>query len=139
MVDRGLILRKFADLEEYLGQIKQFSGTNLETYASDWKLQRIIERTLQIMVELTVDIANHIISDKRLRPPTSYADIFDVLFEAGIIDEPLRQVMKRMAKFRNIIVHAYDRVDHAIVMEILYNHLDDFLTFRDSIVSVLDH
>jgi uncharacterized protein YutE (UPF0331/DUF86 family) len=40
----------------------------------DWKTRRIVERTLQIMIELCIDIAGHIISDRRLRVPVSYAN-----------------------------------------------------------------
>ena len=73
MVDKTLILRKLAELEEYLGQIREFSSVSAEDYSGDWKTRRIVERTLQIMIELCIDIAGHIISDRRLRMPVSYA------------------------------------------------------------------
>lgn len=111
MVDKNLILRKIAELEEYLEQIREFSNISAEQYAGDWKTQRIVERTLQMMIELCVDIANHIISDRRLRVPVTYADTFKVLSEAGLIDQNLYNTMEKMAKFRNIVVHNYDRID----------------------------
>lgn len=61
MVDKTLILRKLAELEEYLGQIREFSSVSAEAYSGDWKTRRIVERTLQIMIELCIDIAGHII------------------------------------------------------------------------------
>ena len=76
MVDKNLVLRKLAELEEYLNQIMEFSSIDLKTYSEDWKVQRIVERTLQIMIEICADISNHIIADESLRVPTSYADIF---------------------------------------------------------------
>lgn len=69
MVDKALILRKFAELEEYLEQIKEYSDITLEEYSEDWKIQRIIERTLQMMIEICVDVASHIISDMGYRVP----------------------------------------------------------------------
>ena len=60
-----------------------------------------------------------------------------MLFEAGLIEQPLFQVMEKMAKFRNILVHNYDKVDQAIVLTILKKHLDNFLTFRDAILAAL--
>ena len=44
--------------------------------------------------------------------------------------------MEKMAKFRNVVAHHYDRVDAAIVVTILRRHLDDFLLFRDAILAV---
>ena len=39
-----------------------------------------------------------------------------------------------MAKFRNIVVHQYDEIDQAIVVNILKKHLGDFYAFRDMIL-----
>ena len=65
MVDTLLIGRKIADMDVYLGQIREYSGISVAAYKNDWKVQRIVERTLQILIELCLDIANHLISDKK--------------------------------------------------------------------------
>jgi uncharacterized protein YutE (UPF0331/DUF86 family) len=115
MVDKALVLRKLADLEEYLGQVKEYESITVEQYLRDWKIQRIIERTLQMMIETCADIAEHIISDRGYRIPTSYVDTFRVLYERNILNKDLFETMEKMAKFRNIIVHNYDIVDAEIV------------------------
>jgi uncharacterized protein YutE (UPF0331/DUF86 family) len=130
-------MRKLSELEEYLNQVREFSSITLQEYTDNWKTQRIIERTLQLMIELCTDIAGHLISSERLRVPTSYADTFKVLLEGTLIDSSLYQVMERMAKFRNIVVHHYDKIDESIVVTILREHLDDFLLFRDAILKTL--
>ncbi|MGB4270444.1 MAG: DUF86 domain-containing protein, partial [Spirochaetota bacterium] len=73
LVNTPLILRKILDLENYYTQIQEYSAITLEEYTASWKTQRIVERTLQMMIETCTDIANHIISDKGLRPPDSYS------------------------------------------------------------------
>ena len=137
MVDRALVLRKLASLKEYRGQIQEYAAIPLKTYRSDWKAQRIIERTLQMMIELCVDIASHIVSDDGLRTPETYADTFRVLGDEGILSPEQTAVMERMAKFRNIVVHQYEAVDAEIVVLLLRKHLDDFTRFAESIVSHL--
>jgi len=137
MVDKALVLRKLAELEEYLGQIREYTNITIEQYSSDWKIQRIIERTLQIMIETCVDIAGHIISDRGYRIPKSYADTFKVLQEENILEKELFETMEKMAKFRNIVVHNYDEVDASIVVTILRRHLDDFLTYKNAIINML--
>jgi len=67
MVDKTLVLRKLAEIDQYLLQVKEYAGISLEQYESSWKTQRIIERTLQMMIETCVDIAGHIISVMILR------------------------------------------------------------------------
>jgi uncharacterized protein YutE (UPF0331/DUF86 family) len=42
-----------------------------------------------------------------------------------------------MAKFRNVVVHHYDKVDAEIVVGILRKGLKDFTGYRDEIVNFL--
>ena len=44
MVDRLLVTRKLSELEEYLGQVREFSPITQETYKKDWKMQRIVRK-----------------------------------------------------------------------------------------------
>jgi uncharacterized protein YutE (UPF0331/DUF86 family) len=119
----------------YQEQVREYSGITLAAYRADWKTQRIVERTLQMMIETCADVANHIVSDKGMRPPTSYADTFTVLMENSVIAPELCTVMEKMAKFRNIVVHQYEGVDAEIVISILKKHLEDFAKYKDAILS----
>jgi uncharacterized protein YutE (UPF0331/DUF86 family) len=137
MVDETLILRKLGELDEYSRQIKEYGKITVAEYSADWKIQRIIERTLQMMIETCVDIAGHIISDKGYRIPKSYSDTFRVLREEQLVNEKLYVALEKMAKFRNVVVHHYDKVDAEIVVGILKKDLKDFRGFRESIVNFL--
>jgi len=130
VVDRDLILRKLADLDQYLAQVSEYRGITVDEYRRDWKVQRIVERTLQVAIEVCVDVATHVIADRGLRVPATYAEAFDVLGEGGLLDPGLRAEMVRMAGFRNVLVHEYTRVDPEIVVGILEGHLDDLARFR---------
>jgi uncharacterized protein YutE (UPF0331/DUF86 family) len=138
VVDKTLILRKIAGMSEYLDQLMEFRDITVESYSSEWKTQRIIERTLQMMIEVCADIAGHIISDSGYRIPKTYSDAFKILGEHGILDEALSRRMEQMAKFRNIVVHQYDEIDATIVVDILQKHLSDFNDYKDTIVKQLE-
>ena len=137
MVDETLILRKLSELDEYYQQVKEYDKITVSQYTSDWRIQRIIERTLQMMIETCADIAGHIISDKGYRIPKSYSDAFLVLKENNILNDRLFTSVGKMAKFRNIVVHHYDKVDAVIVVGIIKKDLKDFNDFRDAIVKFL--
>jgi uncharacterized protein YutE (UPF0331/DUF86 family) len=137
MVDDVLILRKLSELDDYWRQITEYASITVEEYSKDWKAQRIIERTLQMMIETCVDVAGHIISDQRFRIPKSYADTFAVLYENDIVDEKLHASLRKMAQFRNVVVHHYDKIDTAIVIGILQKDLKDFIAYRNAIVGYI--
>jgi uncharacterized protein YutE (UPF0331/DUF86 family) len=138
LVDKAVVLRKLSELETYLKQVREFSGITLQLYKADWRTQRIVERTLQIMIETCADIANHIVSDRGMRVPTGYADTFGVLKENEVITSDLCGIMENMAKFRNIVVHQYEAVDAEIVLAILKMHLNDFERYREAILAYLN-
>ena len=137
VVDKTLILRKLAEIEEYLGQVNEYASMTVDRYSKDWKAQRVVERTLQMMIETCADVAGHIISDKGYRVPSTYADTFRVLYENGILNKDLFETMEKMATFRNIIVHHYDKVDTEIVVGILRKDLNDFSVYKDAIINIL--
>ncbi|MGB9735858.1 MAG: type VII toxin-antitoxin system HepT family RNase toxin [bacterium] len=137
MVDKNQILRKLTELETHLKELKEFSDISVEAYKEDWKTQRIVERTLQIMIELCIDVAEHIISDAHMRLPTTYSDTFKVLYENHVIDQSLFNIMEKMAKFRNVVVHQYEKVDAEIIVTILRKSLNDFVVFKNAIINYL--
>ena len=137
MVDKLLIGRKLAEMETYLSQIREFSKVSVSGYRKDWRTQRIVERTLQILIELCIDIANHLISDRGMRLPTGYADTFMVLMENKVIGKGLFKKMEKVARFRNVVVHQYESIDPTIVVSILRNDLPDFVKYKKTVIKFL--
>ena len=136
MVDPSLILRKLSELQEFSAQLREYQTITAAQYAADWKTQRIVDRTLQMAIEVCLDIAGHIISDEGYRVPNSYADTFSVLFENQVIDGRLLSVLEKMARCRNLIVHHYDKIDAEIIVGILKKNLPNFEAFKIAVLSV---
>jgi uncharacterized protein YutE (UPF0331/DUF86 family) len=136
MVDRDLMLRKVADLDTYLTQLESFRNLTEDTYRDDWRTQRIVDRTLHLVIESCMDIADHVVADRRLRVPDTGAATFEILGEAGVLPSVLAASLARMVGFRNILVHDYARLDPAIVVRVLTTDLEDVRCFRDVILAL---
>ena len=134
MVDRDLVLRKLAEVDEYLQQLAGYRQIDLDSYRADWKTQRIVERTLHLTIESCMDLADHIVADRRLRVPDTGAATFEILAEAGVVSPDLGRSLARMVGFRNILVHDYARLDPAIVLRVLHTDLRDIERFRDVVL-----
>ena len=78
-----------------------------------------------------------LIAKKCKRTPKSYVDIFNILEEEGLISHELAEEGQGMAKFRNLLVHGYIRVDPKLVYEILKTKLDVILRISREIVNRL--
>jgi uncharacterized protein YutE (UPF0331/DUF86 family) len=130
VVDRDLVLRRLTLLDTYLDQLAPYRGIDAEAYRADWKTQRIVERTLHLAIEVCMDVADHIVADRRLRVPETGAESFEILAEAGLLPAQLGAALAPMVGFRNILVHDYARIDPAIVVRVLHRDLVDIERFR---------
>ena len=72
---------------------------------------------------------------RQLGLPNSSRELFELLFNAGIISEDINKQMQGMVGFRNIAVHDYQNLNIEIVISIVENHLKDFERFTEEILS----
>ncbi len=137
MVDKILIERIVADLKLHVKELRDADDITLDIYKNDFRIRRFVERTLHIIIEACIDIAQHIISDEKMREPTSYRDTFVVLAENRILQQDDLQKFMTMASFRNLLVHYYERIDDLIVYGFLKKNLSDFDLYVDRIIEYL--
>jgi len=133
MVDRLLIERILSDINSNIGELRSADDIIWEVYLHDARSRRFVERTLHIIIEGMIDAAQHIIADKGLREPLSYRDSFVVLSESGILSREHLPCYEKIASFRNLIVHYYERVDNEIIYGIFKRNLGDFELFVQDI------
>ena len=137
MVNKILIERILSDINLNLNDLKNASDITWEVYRVDTRARRFVERTLHILIEASIDIAQHIISDQKFREPANYRDTFVVLAENNIIQSKDLTQFENMASFRNLLVHYYEKVDDEIVFGIFKNNLADFDLFVEKIIEYL--
>lgn len=133
MVNIPLIQRLLNNLEGYINELRDATDITLEKYRRDIRLQRFVERTLEIAVACCLDVVHHIISDEGFREPDSYSDAFRVLVEHGVLPEAFLSDYQVMAQFRNKMVHYYEKIDPDQVYAIFKGKLQTFDSFRSQI------
>jgi len=137
MVDVVLVEKILGDIKSNVSELRQATDITWNIYRTDKRSRRFVERTLHILIEACIDVAQHIISDEQLREPTSYRDTFAVLAESGIVQPEDLTRMENMASFRNLIVHYYERIDDAAVYGFFKRNLSDFDIFVRSVVKYM--
>ena len=132
-MQNGVIQNKLARIEAYLTKLQEIIPDGFKEFEKDWRTQMIAERGLQILIEIIIDVANRLIAINNWGPTTSSADSIRLLVLKKVISS--EEPYLKMIKFRNFIVHDYDRVDNAIVYLILTENLDDIRKFREEVLS----
>jgi uncharacterized protein YutE (UPF0331/DUF86 family) len=80
---------------------------------------------LIVAIEGAMDICNSIVARAGGRAPKDHADCFEVLRELGFLEAEFVERLKRMARFRNLLVHLYWRVDDKKIHQILREDIRD--------------
>jgi uncharacterized protein YutE (UPF0331/DUF86 family) len=132
-VDRELIVRKFQIIDENIQVLKEVSSTSAREAVLDPIKRAATERLLQVAIEAAIDIGCHIISALKLKAPSTYAEIAEILAGKRIISAGTQQKISKMIRFRNLLVHGYAKVDPERLAELLEKNLDDFNTFKQEI------
>ena len=84
MVQNGVVISKLAIIDEYLKKLQGYIPVSMEQFASDWGLQKITERSLQVMIEVMIDIAERIVAQKGMVPQKTATETIKKLQDLGI-------------------------------------------------------
>jgi uncharacterized protein YutE (UPF0331/DUF86 family) len=128
----GVLLSKLQTLEELLGELRSLGRITSGRLEQDWLTRRAVERNLQVLTEIVIDVCQRLISLAGQTPAATSVDAIQRCVQLGVLSsmEPFR----KMIQFRNFIVHRYERIDVAILAEIVNNRLEDFGTFRRQVL-----
>ena len=128
-----VIKTKLESLRKCLDRIESKKPESLDGLLQDIDVQDIIALNLERSVQLCVDIANHILSSLDDAPAMSMAESFERLSENEIISVELAGNLRRAVGFRNLSVHAYDKIDWSLVWTNFESDLNDLINFVEII------
>jgi len=127
----GIIEDKLRIIERKLEEIRSWKINSFEDFQQSTLLQNAAERALQVAIEVMIDISERILSLKKIPPRNTAAENITQLQKLNII-KPVPEYSD-MIKFRNFIVHRYEKIDLEIVYAILKNKLFLFESFIEDI------
>ena len=122
------LLGLYRRYRDYLNRLAARSDSELR---SDFAVMGGLQHYLLLTVEVVLDLGSHVISSEGFGPPRSYADIFRVLREEGLLAGDLAERLMAMARFRNVLVHLYAELDEERVLKIFRGSLGDLDAFVD--------
>lgn len=130
-----VILNKTTTIERCVNRIHEVYEGNPENL-KDFTKQDSIILNIQRACEASIDLAMHIVSERKLGVPKASRDGFKLLEEAGLIDSAIAKTLMNMVGFRNIAVHDYQALEVEILESILEKHIDDFKNFTKIILQI---
>jgi uncharacterized protein YutE (UPF0331/DUF86 family) len=129
----GVIAQKLQTLDEILTELRSLGQVDATLLRGDWRTRRAVERDLQVLVEIVIDICQRLISLANQAPAATGVDAIERCIQLGVLADD--DVYRQMVRFRNFVVHRYERVDVDILTDMVNHHLPDFEQFRNEVLA----
>jgi uncharacterized protein YutE (UPF0331/DUF86 family) len=120
--NRDVLARKLAALATLLRDLEPHAG---KSAAQVHEARYEIERILELLVQVTVDLLGHELAEQGV-VPASHPDTFLQAGRRGLLPEDLAASLADAAGLRNVLVHLYERIDYEIVAASIDRSLRDF-------------
>ncbi|HEX9922401.1 MAG TPA: DUF86 domain-containing protein [Anaerolineae bacterium] len=129
----GIIIQKLQTLDEVLTELRSLGNINAGQLTAEWRTQRAIERDLQVLVEVVIDVCQRLISLAGQTPATTGGDAVERCIRLGALSDD--EAYRQMVRFRNFIVHRYDRVEVTVLVDVVNHRLPDFERFKEDVLN----
>lgn len=130
-----VFLNKVKTIERSIDRIHEVYEGNPKNLENLTKQDSII-LNIQRACEASIDLAMHVVAERKLGIPKASREGFDFLQKADVIEEELARSLINMVEFRNIAVHDYQALNLDILQVILDEHLDDFKNYSKVILQI---
>ena len=130
---RVRLLERIQYLDIEIKEASLFKGMTFDIYRENKVQRRNLERWVENIANVTIDIAKIILASEKKQMPKSYKDaLFDFGFFFGLKEEEAKR-FSEIADLRNLLAHEY--------LDILYEKIRNFLIsispFYEKLVSFL--
>jgi uncharacterized protein YutE (UPF0331/DUF86 family) len=132
-----LIQKRCDEIAESLDRLEKFKKTSKDEFLKNRDLQDIASYRLLVAIEAALNLCYHVSAKKLKKTPGEYAECFGLLGEAEIISRDLAEDLKKMARFQDMLIHMYWKVDYEIVFNILQENLGHLRQFSKAITELL--
>ena len=132
-----LVRSRCSEIEESISRLERFQSVSREEFLSNRDMMDIAHHRLLVAIEAALALCYHISAHRLRKVPEEYAECFGTLKEAGLIPEELAIRLQRMARFRNLLVHMYWKVDYGRVYEVIMKDLKDLRAFGAAMARLL--
>ncbi len=133
-----LIRTRCNEIEASLDRLEHIRPFTLEQFLTDQDTQDVACYRLLIAIEAALALCFHVSAKRLQKVPEEYAGCFGLLHEAGLLSADLTSRLQQMARFRNLLVHVYWKIDYRQVYDIIQTRLQDLRDFSIAMANLLE-
>jgi len=128
MLDRDKVTTYISEIKTSVETLRGYARIEKEDFLSSPISIRDARYCFIIAGQASIDLCYHLTAKLLKKAPSDYSSCFNLLEETGRFNKETLRCMSSMAKFRNLLVHHYIKVDDERVYDKL-SELDCFDRF----------
>jgi uncharacterized protein YutE (UPF0331/DUF86 family) len=136
-IDKEKIKSRFAEINEALAEAKRLAGLSDEEFRLKKEYIAAVKYNLLLAIEAAGSICVHISAKKFNKGVTAFGECFEILAKEDFLDAGLADKLRKMAKFRNKLIHRYWEIENEKILEYARRNLSDFNDFMKAIDKLL--
>jgi uncharacterized protein YutE (UPF0331/DUF86 family) len=113
----SVVERRLAHQRDLLAAMRTLQPVTAARLADEPILKAALERMIQAVVDLALDINGHVVTSLLSKSPATGRDSFDLMVEAGVLEGSQADVLKPAVGLRNILVHMYADIDLGVLAD----------------------
>lgn len=131
------ILGNLKDIDEAIEQLIGLKAISKDDFIKSMEHKYIAYAGFIILTEAVIDICYHISAKLFKKAPTAYAECFELLKKNDILNPEIADALSDMARFRNLLIHRYKKVDYGRVYDYISESLQVMNVFKEKIKSLI--
>jgi uncharacterized protein YutE (UPF0331/DUF86 family) len=133
-IDLKVIAQRAFWISQMIDSIKDLHLEEKASFLTDRHKIAAAESYLRRALEALFDIGRHILAKRFAYPAAEYKEIAKGLSDKGVLAEKETDLMRKMAGYRNRMVHFYHEITPEELHEICLYHLDEIKFLSDRLV-----
>ena len=135
-IDRDRVTAYISEIKTSLENLRNYARLNKQDFLSSPVSIRDTKYCFIIAGQAAIDLCYHLTAKMLKKAPSDYANCFELLAETGKFNVDTLKAMANMAKFRNLLVHHYIKVENERVYDKL-KEIDCFDRFIEEIEMII--
>jgi uncharacterized protein YutE (UPF0331/DUF86 family) len=124
-LDARVVAAKLEIVAKMLSGIEALPLTSFGDFVADPRNVGAGESYLRRALEALLDLGRHLLAKGFGQPVSEYAEIGDALGRRGVLSRDDAMLLRRMAGYRNRLVHLYDEIADVELHRMLTVHVAD--------------
>ena len=134
MAGMEVVIEKLIKMREYIEQLGKIKPNTFDEYIRNLISKYAVERLIQLVVDLALDINNILLAYVKEPPAPDYYNSFIDLSECNVLERSFAFSIAPSTGLRNRLVHEYERIND----EVIYKSIDKIIDMYNSYMATVN-